>query len=255
MQFNTTGFWLFFAIVVCLYYLVRPTWRWVVLLAASLFFYAELIAPQLIAALAMVTAVSYLVGRMLAASRAKSVQRKGILWLGILLNLAVLVFIRYLPVFTNTFPALSLRLSSLPNLAVSAGVSFYVFQAISYLVDVHGDRQPAESHFGYFSLYISFFPKLLQGPIERASMLLPQLHKPQALNDELIRSGLLLFAWGLFKKMVIADRLGILVGAVYDHIPDYSGISLWLATFYYALQIYCDFSGYTDMAIDRKSVV
>jgi alginate O-acetyltransferase complex protein AlgI len=249
MQFNTTGFWLFFALVMCLYYLARPAWRWVVLLAASLFFYANLIAPLLIAALALVTAVSYLIGRMLVASPVRSARRKGILWLGILLNLAVLVFIRYLPALINTFPALFLHLSSLPNLAVSVGVSFFVFQAISYLVDVHGGKQPAESHLGYFSLYISFFPKLYQGPIERASNLLPQLHKPRALNDELIRSGLLLFAWGLFKKMVIADRLGIMVGAVYDHLPDYTGISLWLATFYYALQIYCDFSGYTDMAI------
>ena len=229
--------------------MVRPTWRRVVLLAASLFFYAILIAPQLLAALVLVTVFSYAVGRMLAGSPVKSVKRKGLLWLGILVNLGILVFIRYLPALVNILPVLFLRLSYLPNLTVSVGVSFFVFQAISYLVDVYNSRQPAETHFGYFSLYMSFFPKLLQGPIERASNLLPQLHKPKALTDEMIRSGLLLFAWGLFKKVVIADRLGILVGTVYDHVLDYSGISLWLATFYYALQIYCDFSGYTDMAI------
>jgi alginate O-acetyltransferase complex protein AlgI len=249
MQFSTIGFWVFFAVALCVYYLIRPAWRWVVLLSASLFFYITLIAPLLIAALTLVTAFSYLIGQMLAGLPARSVQRKGILWLGIILNLAVLIFIRYLPAIINTLPGLFLRISSVPNLGVSVGVSFFVFQAISYLIDVYGDKQPSESHFGYFSLYISFFPKLLQGPIERASHLLPQLRKPQELTDETIQSGLFLFGWGLFKKVAIADRLGIFVGAVYNHLPDYSGISLWLATFYYALQIYCDFSGYTDMAI------
>jgi len=248
MQFTTAGFWIFFAAVFCVYYLVRPAWRWVVLLAASLYFYAALGAPQLIVALALVTGISYIVGRVLAGSSAKSAKRKVILWLGVLLNLAVLIIIRYLPILIKglvLFP----YLASLPNLAISVGVSFYVFQAISYLIDIYYEEIPAESHFGYFSLSISFFPKLLQGPIERASILLPQLHKPKALTDEMIRSALLLFAWGLFKKVVIADRLGILVGAVYDNLPQYTGASLWLATFYYALQIYCDFSGYTDMAI------
>ncbi|MGA2489625.1 MAG: MBOAT family O-acyltransferase [Anaerolineales bacterium] len=249
MQFNTAEFLIFFAAIFCIYYLTRPTWRWVVLLTASLFFYATLKAPQLIIALALVTIISYIVGRILARLPDESGTRKMVLWLGILLNLAVLAIIRYLPDLANFLPVLSLPLHNLPNLGVSVGVSFYVFQAISYLVDIYYDEQPAEYHLGYFSLYISFFPKLLQGPIERASNLLPQLHKPKALTDEMIRSALLLFAWGLFKKVVIADRLGILVDAVYDHLPKYVGISLWLATFFYALQIYCDFSGYTDMAI------
>ncbi len=245
MQFNTIGFFIFFTVVFCLYYLIRPAWRWVLLLASSLFFYATLEAPQLIIALVLVTIISYVDGRMLARLPAESAKRKGALWLGILLNLAVLVIIRYLPALVDASHGSLLW----PNLAVSVGVSFYVFQAISYLIDVYDDEQPAEIHLGYFSLYISFFPKLLQGPIERAVNLLPQLHKPKALTDEMIHSGLLLFAWGLFKKVVIADRLGLFVGAVYDHLYEFNGVTLWLATFYYALQIYCDFSGYTDMDI------
>lgn len=249
MQFNTISFGIFFTIVFCIYYFFRPTWRWAVLLASSIFFYAQLNAPQLIVALVLVTLISYSIGRILSKLPADSDKRKMFLWLGILLNLAVLAFIRYLPMLVESLPALPFQWFSLPTLIVSVGVSFYVFQAISYLIDIYFEKQPAEIHLGYFSLYISFFPKLLQGPIERASNLLPQLHKPAPLSDEIIRSALLLFAWGLFKKVVIADRLALLVGAVYDHLPKFTGISLWLATFLFALQIYCDFSGYTDMAI------
>ena len=249
MQFFTTGFLVFFVVVFCLYYLTRPAWRWVVLLAASLYFYAVLKAPQLIIALVLVTGISYGIGIMLPRLPAESGGRRRLLWLGVLLNLAVLVTIRYLATLVNALSAFFPSWANLPDLVVSVGVSFYVFQAISYLIDVYYDEQPAEGHLGYFALYIGFFPKLLQGPIARASKLLPQLHRPKALDNEMIRSALLLFAWGCFKKVVIADRLGILVGAVYDHLPNFTGISLWLATFYYALQIYCDFSGYTDMAI------
>jgi alginate O-acetyltransferase complex protein AlgI len=249
MQFNTTGFFLFFAVVFCIYYLTRPNWRWIVLLAASLFFYSRLNAPHLILALGLVTVVSYMIGRKLSRLPSESGKRKLILWLGVLLNLAVLAVIRYLSVLFKALPAIFSPWINLPTIMISIGVSFYVFQAISYLIDIYYEDQHAELHFGYFALYISFFPKLLQGPIERASKLLPQLNNPKALNDEMIRSALLLFAWGLFKKVVIADRLSILVGAVYDHLPEFTGISLGLATFYYALQIYCDFSGYTDMAI------
>jgi len=128
-------------------------------------------------------------------------------------------------------------------------VSYYVFQAISYLTDLYLEIEKPERHFGYFALYMAFFPKLLQGPIERSGDLLPQLKQPYRFDYENMRAGLLLFAWGLFKKVVIADRLGSRVDLVYNDVHAYSGFLQLLATYLYAFQIYWDFSGYTDMAL------
>jgi alginate O-acetyltransferase complex protein AlgI len=122
-------------------------------------------------------------------------------------------------------------------------------QAISYLADIYMEIQEPEPHAGRFALYMAFFPKLLQGPIERAENLLPQLKQAYRFDYDNMRSGLLLFAWGLFKKVVIADRLALYVNAVYGDVHAYSGLPLLLATYFYALQIYFDFSGYTDMAL------
>ena len=131
----------------------------------------------------------------------------------------------------------------------SIGVSFYVFQAISYLADVYLEKIEAEKHFGYLALYLSFFPKLLQGPIERGASLLPQLHTQYKFDYETAKNGLVLFAWGLFKKVAIADRLAVFVNFVYETPKEFSGPVLILATVLFAFQIYYDFSGYTDMAL------
>jgi D-alanyl-lipoteichoic acid acyltransferase DltB (MBOAT superfamily) len=132
---------------------------------------------------------------------------------------------------------------------VAIGVSYYVFQAISYLVDIYLEIEKPEHHFGYFALYLAFFPKLLQGPIERAGDLIPQLKARYEFNYDNMRFGMLLFTWGLFKKVVIADRLSLYVDAVYNDVHAFTGLPLLLATYAYAFQIYMDFSGYTDMAL------
>ena len=129
------------------------------------------------------------------------------------------------------------------------GVSFFVLQAISYLIDIYLEVLDPERHFGYFALYLSFFPKLIQGPIERGGDLLPQLHSPYKFDYQRMRLGLWKVEQGLFKKLVIADRLAIFVNAVYDHAQTYTGLPLLLATYLYALQIYFDFSAYTDIAL------
>jgi len=132
---------------------------------------------------------------------------------------------------------------------LSIGVSFYVFQAISYLIDVFIEIEEPERHFGYFALYMCFFAKLLQGPIERSNELLPQLRTEKHFDRKNLYAGIFLFTWGLFKKVVIADRMSLFVDTVYDDVYSYSGLQLILATYYYAIQIYFDFSGYTDMAL------
>jgi D-alanyl-lipoteichoic acid acyltransferase DltB (MBOAT superfamily) len=135
------------------------------------------------------------------------------------------------------------------NVILSIGVSFYVFQAISYLIDVYIEIEEPERHIGYFALYICFFAKLLQGPIERSNELLPQIKTQKSFNISNIYAGIFIFTWGIFKKIIVADRLSIFVNAVYDDVYSYSGLQLILATYYYSIQIYCDFSGYTDMAL------
>jgi D-alanyl-lipoteichoic acid acyltransferase DltB (MBOAT superfamily) len=135
------------------------------------------------------------------------------------------------------------------NLFLTVGVSYYTLQAVSYLTDIYLETSEPEPHLGFFALYLGFFPKMLQGPIERADELLPQLKRPFQSNYDNLRSGLLLFAWGLFKKVAVANRLAIYVNAIYGNVHNYKGLTLVIATYMYAIQILADFSGYTDMAL------
>ena len=129
------------------------------------------------------------------------------------------------------------------------GISFYTFQTLSYTIDVYRGKKEPERHFGKFALYVSFFPQLVAGPIERSERLLPQFHRKVEFNYERIRDGFVLATWGLFKKVVIADRLAEYVNLVYNNNEAYDGIHNLIATIFFTFQIYCDFSGYSDMAI------
>ena len=133
-------------------------------------------------------------------------------------------------------------------LASSVGVSYFTFQAIAYLADVYLETQEPEPHLGRHALSLAFFPKLLQGPIERAARLLPQLRAPYAFDYAVVRSGLVLFAFGWFKKAVLADRLALYADTVFGNVQGFSGLPVLLGVYAYALQIYFDFAGYTDMA-------
>jgi alginate O-acetyltransferase complex protein AlgI len=145
---------------------------------------------------------------------------------------------------------------SIGSTAVSAiGVSYGTFQSISYLVDVTLQSQQHERHFGYLALYLSYFPKLLQGPIERSEVFIRQLRSPGVFDYGRVRSGLILICWGLFKKAAVADRLSVVVDEVFGSLHSYSGLSLLAGAYAYALQIYADFSGYTDMAIGFSKVL
>ncbi|WP_424004039.1 MBOAT family O-acyltransferase [Maribacter sp. IgM3_T14_3] len=141
------------------------------------------------------------------------------------------------------------------NLMLPVGISFYTFQALSYTMDVYQGKIKATKHFGKYALFVSFFPQLVAGPIEKSASLLPQFNSAKSFNYERIKEGLILMAWGFFKKMVIADRLAILVDTVYNNPTEYEGIELVVATFFFSIQILCDFSGYTDIAIGAAKVL
>ena len=253
MPFNSLKFFLFLPIVYLTFYFAGERVRWFVLLAASLLFYAALNVPYLLVVLILVAIATYSFGIWL--DHAESAKTKQILlWSGVAINVLILVGMKYLPFLSENLKAFSALLSIDAQIQpvkafVSIGVSYYVFQAISYLSDIYLEIEKPERHFGYFALYLAFFPKLLQGPIERASDLIPQLKTAYEFNYDNMRFGMLLFAWGLFKKVVIADRLGLYVDAVYNDVHAFTGLPLLLATYAYAIQIYMDFSGYTDMAL------
>lgn len=216
--------------------------RWAWLLAASYAFYALLWAPYLLVVLLAVTACAY--GAALALGRAAAERtRSAIFWSGVCVELALLASVKYLPALAH---ALGVR--GVPLSLVSLGASYYVFQAIAYLADVHLGTVPPERHLGRFALFLAFFPRLLQGPIERADDLVPQLRRPWAFDYEGARAGLLLVAWGAFKKVVVAERLAIIADGVYGDVRGHAPLTLLVATYAYAFQLYCDFSGYTDIA-------
>ena len=246
MAFNSCSYILFLPVIYLIYYFTADRWRWLVLLGASYGFYAAL-KPYLLAVLLMVTGISYAFGLHIAAQQDEP-SRKRWFWTGNLALVAILVLLKYLPFFeaqANSFFALN---STISSRIVTVGISYFIFQAISYLTDIYLEIEEPEHHLGHYALHMAFFPKLLQGPIERAGDLLPQLKQPYRFDYACMRSGMLLFAYGLFKKVVIADRMAIYADQVYNNVNDYTGLSLIIGTYAYALQIYFDFSGYTDMA-------
>jgi D-alanyl-lipoteichoic acid acyltransferase DltB (MBOAT superfamily) len=253
MPFNSVKYFLFLPVVYLVFYFAGERARWLVLLAASLLFYATLNVPYLLVVLVLVAMITYGFGIWL--DQVESVQAKrAILWGGVASNVIILVVMKYLPFLSENLKILSTVLSLHTQIQpikafVAIGVSYYVFQAISYLFDIFLEIEKPERHFGHFALYMSFFPKLLQGPIERAGDLIPQLKARYEFNYDNMRFGMLLFTWGLFKKVVIADPLGSYVDKIYNDVHAFSGLPLLLATYAYAIQIYMDFSGYTDMAL------
>ena len=253
MPFNSLQYFLFLPVVWLVFYLIGDRARWAFLLAASVAFYAALRVPYLLVVLALVAVATYGFGIWLDRSESPKARR---IWLagGITANVLILVVMKYLPFLSENLKSLSEMLSLDAPMQplkgfVAIGVSYYVFQAMSYLIDIYLEIEKPERHFGYFALYLAFFPKLLQGPIERAGDLIPQLKTRYEFNYDNMRFGILLFTWGLFKKLVIADRLGFFADEVYGNIHSYAGISLLLGTYAYAFQIYFDFSAYTDMAL------
>jgi D-alanyl-lipoteichoic acid acyltransferase DltB (MBOAT superfamily) len=235
MLFNSGSFLAAFAVFAVVYYAAAHRIRWVLLLAASFAFYATFTLAYLPLLVAL-TIVAY--GGGLLIERAGEGRRRLVLLAAIGVAVAVLGVEKYLHAPGSP-----------------AGLSFYTFSCISYLADVYSRRIAAERHAGYLAVYVSFFPKLLAGPIERAQPFLSRLRQPVRFSSAGVTSGLQLFLWGLFKKVVIADRLASIVAAAYGRPAFASPADLLIATYFFAFQIYCDFSGYSDMAIGASRIL
>lgn len=233
-------------------------WRWFLLLGASYIFYASW-NPRYIVVLLTITAIGYVGGRLLE-RETRLMARRVILTLSLGASLGILFFFKYFELSSRWLHAAFEQMGIghlLPGfqLLLPLGLSYFTFQTMSYLLDVHRGTIQAERHVGIYALFISFFPQLTAGPIAHANQLMPQFHAVQSPEYEQIVSGLQRMAWGFFKKLVIADRLALMVNAVYGDPTSFTGMALILATYAFAFQVYCDFSGYADIAIGAARVM
>ena len=248
MLFNTIDFIFFLPVVVIIYYSLSQKGRWILLLLASYFFYGSWNLNYL-AFIVISTLIDYACGLKMDKVDSKE-KKRPFLILSLVSNLGLLFFFKYYNFFAyNLNSGISSNFPILENVILPVGISFYTFQTLSYSVDVYHGRQKAESHLGYFALYVSFFPQLVAGPIERFSNLTPQFKTEKRLNYENISNGLRLILFGLFVKMVIADNVSGIVEQVYETPLSYSSWDVLLSSFLYSFQIYSDFFGYSTIAI------
>ncbi|MBN2613713.1 MAG: MBOAT family protein [Bacteroidales bacterium] len=258
MLFNSLQFIFFFPIVVALYFALNHKYRWIMLLLASYYFYMCWNYKYVVLIL-FTTAVNYFAG--MGIGRTNSHFRKKLyLVTGVGSSLAVLFFFKYFNFFGESINTIFAQFNifyQVPayHVLLPVGISFFTFQTLSYTIDIYFGKEKVESHFGIFALFVSFFPQLVAGPIERSTNLLPQFKKENTLQYSNIRDGLVYMLWGFFKKVVIADRLSEYVNIVYNNPADFGGWHNVIATLFFSFQIYCDFSGYSDIAIGTAKMM
>lgn len=261
MIFNSIDFLVFFSIVFTAYFVVPNRFKWAFLLVASYIFYGWW-KPVYLLLLIVPTLIVYFIALKLSRigpSQETGRRRKRLLITGLAASLAGLLVYRYTDFLgSSLFALLGVFIHDVSYNPVEfifpIGLSFYSFKLVSYLVDVYRENAPAETHAGYFALYVSFFPQILAGPIDRALKFIPELKKKVVFDMERILSGARLVVWGIFKKMVVADRVAIFVNEVFAK-PEQQGLNLVFAAYFYAFQIYCDFSGYSDIAIGISRIL
>ncbi len=266
MVFNSVDFLIFFPIVVVFYYLFPPKVKQLWLLIASYFFYMCWNAKYALLIL-FSTIITYISGLLLEllkenkyVEKKKNRYRKLVVFFSFGLNLAILVYFKYfnfmLDMLNRVFSYIHIQLN-IPafDIILPVGISFYTFQALSYTMDVYRDEIYAEKNFFRYALFVSFFPQLVAGPIERSKNLLIQLSTPHKFNFVAARDGFLLMLWGFFLKIVLADRIAIFVDTVYGDYTAYAGWYLMIATMLFAVQIYCDFSGYSVIAMGAAEIL
>ncbi|HEV3385615.1 MAG TPA: MBOAT family O-acyltransferase [Gemmata sp.] len=256
--FNTQAFLIFFGFVFAIYWLIPRRWQmtriWF-LVFSSFHFYAAW-SKDLAFLITSTTFADYCFGRLMVASQRKKF-RLAVVLASISMNLGVLYYFKYRGFFLNELYDSLVLLGydpgygklNIANIMIPFGISFYTFVAISYAVDVYRGKIPAEKNLARFMLFILFFPHLVSGPIVRAGDFLHQTHKPKRWNWLRIQVGVQLFLLGVFKKMAIADRMAVFCDPVFANPTDYSAAACWISLLAQGVRVYCDFSGYSDMAI------
>ncbi len=251
MTFNSLHFLVFLPVVFALHWLLPQRWRWMLLLAVSYYFYMSW-NPWFGILLAGTTLVDWYAAIKIQNSEFKNSKRTWLL-VSVVSNLGCLAGFKYAAFFYNTFEWTTSQVSgSMPQyleaILIPVGLSFYTFQSLGYTIDVYRGQVKAERNPGMFALYVSFFPQLVAGPVERYGHLAPQFRTPHFLRSETLITGTRLALWGFFKKIAIADRLGDFVTPIFDRPENFNGLTLLIAGFFFVVQVYCDFSGYSDIA-------
>lgn len=258
MLFNSLSFAVFMTVIFFVYWLIPHKFRWPLLLVASYYFYMSW-NPKYVVLILFTTIVSYISALAIQKNEKKS-NKKIILNTAIILCLSVLFFFKYFnftsEVVSQLASKFSLQLHPITlKVLLPVGISFYTFQTLSYVIDVYRGDVKAEKNFGIYATFISFFPQLVAGPIERTNNLLPQIKSKKEFDYNSITYGLKLMAWGFFKKLAIADALAVHVDNAYDNLGNLHGIDYIFAIVFFTFQIYCDFSGYSDIAIGAAKML
>lgn len=258
MVFNSIAFVVFLPIVVLLFYLLPHKWRWLMLLAASCVFYMWFV-PKYILILLVTIVIDYSAGLLMERYADQPRKKKSFMIISIVSTLTVLIVFKYLNFLTENLDLLCASLGFqthlMTHILLPIGLSFHTFQSMSYVIEVYRGHQKAERHFGYYSLYVMFFPQLVTGPIERPGNLLRQLHEKKEFRYENISKGMRLILFGFFVKMVVADHLGEYVDEVYGHLDKYNSWSVLGCMVFYSFQIYCDFFGYSTIALGSAKLM
>lgn len=264
MLFNSLSFLIFFPLILLIYFVIPAKIRYIWLLVCSYFFYMCWNAKYALLLL-FSTVVTYAAGLLLAASKERIARKKCIVAGSLFVNLGILFVFKYLDFAVDTLQKVLGKLGITLadpgfSLLLPVGISFYIFQAVGYMIDIYREKLMPEKNFLRYALFVSFFPQLVAGPIERSTKLLPQLqnvHKIKLWNGDRVRDGALVMLYGYMLKMVIADRAALMVDKVF-HTQEYSlygGLTIWVAAILFSVQIYCDFAGYTYIAIGASKVM
>lgn len=268
MLFNSLNFLIFFPIVTLLYYIQPKKLRWLWLLVASYYFYMSW-NPKYAILMIISTGITYLSGISLDNINSKSncsrkvLYKKLVVAVSFVINIGILIFFKYFDFILNNlnmiFSDFGLQVVDKPfDIILPVGISFYTFQALSYTVDVYRGLMTAEKNIFKYALFVSFFPQLVAGPIERSTHLLRQINtvpSKKLFDSRRIMQGLVMMIWGLFLKMVIADRIAVLVNTVFDSYYLHKSFALLMGAIGFAIQIYCDFASYSTIAIGAAKVL
>lgn len=253
MLFNSIEFLIFLPITFILFWIMPKKFKWVILLAASYVFYMWW-NWKLVFLILFTTIISYLCGILINRFRDRLALKRTVLIAGLLLCFGVLVFFKYFPFLSNVYSDIlkvfgGEGIHGYFDIMLPVGISFYTFQTASYVIDIYKDKFNPEKHFGYYALFVTFFPQLVAGPIERPEDLLPQLKAEKSIKKIDYSGAFRIMLIGFFKKIAIADIIGIAVNAVYNDVSSANGFAILIASLLFAVQIFCDFSGYSDIAI------
>jgi alginate O-acetyltransferase complex protein AlgI len=256
--FNSIEFLIFFPVVTILYFVLPHKYRWFMLLVASCIFYAFFKAIYLLI-LVFTIIIDYYAGIWIEQAETKR-KKKRFLVLSLIANIGVLAVFKYYNFLNSNIEGILSFFgyhNPVPYLKIllPIGLSFHTFQAMSYTIEIYRGNQKAEKHFGIYALYVMYYPQLVAGPIERPQNVLHQYHEKHSFDFDNVVKGLNMMAWGFFKKIVVADRLAVYVNEVYKDIPNATSASALIAVIFFSIQIYCDFSGYSNIAIGASKVM